>query len=89
MENLKTVLNSILRKINEPTLTDEEFATLNFDDVTCLYEQYKQLAKVLRQRGDETNALDKLKLQAKINGVDIRREKNIEITNIFIGGSLE
>jgi phosphotransacetylase len=83
------VLNSILTRIEEQLLTDDEIETIKPKDVTDLQEQYDTLYSIINDRGvDITNAIKKLRMDALVRNIEIGVKKTSK-TNIYIGGGLD
>jgi hypothetical protein len=84
MENYIANLDSILRTIKEPALTDSEIATIKPVDPDSLQEEYDILNVVLSNRGGVGNSIEKLKADASIFNIVIDKPAK-EWSNILIG----
>ncbi|MDR0485698.1 MAG: hypothetical protein LBH29_03110 [Elusimicrobiota bacterium] len=72
----------LVSNIREPALTDAEFAVIDTSK-----EIYGELSKILQnQRGGVGSAYQKLKADAKINGIDLDKK---EYSNVYLGAVLD
>lgn len=87
MEELRDKADEVLQSIEQPLLTDVEYNRLECLPHDNDTEFFYSLAEVLKGRGGEGLALDKLKAVALLNGIVLNLEKKI-YSNIFLGAPL-
>jgi hypothetical protein len=85
-EEIRQYGNEILKKINQPTLTDDEATAL--PEVMDKRLIYSAIATVLNSRGATGNALNKLKATATLENIDLSAKQN-KRSDILIGMVVE
>ena len=86
MPNNTLQANRILIFIEQPTLTQEEAATLTTSESLELV--LKSLSSILDAREDSAGAIKKLNAYAATKGITLETTKTFK-SNVFIGASLE
>jgi len=86
MPNNTLQANRILLFIEQPTLTQEEAATLTTSESLELV--LKSLFSILDAREDSAGAIKKLKAYAGTKGITLEVTKTFK-SNVFIGAALE
>jgi hypothetical protein len=86
MPNNTLQANRILLFIEQPTLTQQEAATLTTSESLELV--LKSLSSILDAREDSAGAIKKLNAYAATKGITLEATKTFK-SNVFIGAALE
>ena len=85
-DEIRNYANSVLRKISQATLTDDEANLLpEVNEASLILEA---LAKVLNQRGAIGNGFKKLRAFATLEGIEIGTKQN-KRSDVLIGMVIE
>lgn len=80
-------INVILKKVDEPQLTDQEIETIKPNDPESLQELYDTTYNIVVNRGSSNNTLDKIKADALIVNITIKKPKK-NYSNVLFGFGL-
>jgi len=83
----RQTLDDVLSFIGAESLTDDEFADLELDDVSNDLDNYNALVAVLVNRDSVSDTSDRLFDYYKAKGVEIP-EPEVAKSNILVGGEL-
>jgi hypothetical protein len=84
---LRSALNAILAFIGATSLIDEEFDSIELDDLNDDVATYNALKSVLDSRQSLSTELDRLGFYFKAKGAEIDTTVSSK-SNIFVGGVL-
>lgn len=86
IENVRMEANQILMYLNEATITDSEARMLK--DSEEIRDILFSLADIIKSRGSEGNAIEKLNAYATLQGVELKFSHEYK-SNILIGEVLQ
>lgn len=84
---MRETLNGILTSIGASSLTDAEWADIEFDDESSLIEQYNALFATLITRESVSSTIDRLKYYFQARGAAITVGESGR-SNIFVGSEI-